>query len=109
MSHAHEYAQVFCESRRVARKAHECGACREAGRIKPGIEYVRVSLLGDGHWDVVKLCLRCHAIGKALMERCPQEPIDISLDCGESWRDAFGEDEPDEIAALAFALPGEVT
>ncbi len=57
-------------------------------------------------WDEITHCLRCSAIVDALRPRLAFDNLfttdTLALDCGEVW-----EDPPDEIAALAFVLPGE--
>lgn len=97
--------------RRRARIPHECDACEEA--IHPGDEYIRTSVLYDGHWDDWKHCLRCDAIYRALLERADSSPdhlhIEPGLDCGSSWLEAWGESPPPEVEALAFAIPSDLT
>lgn len=102
-----EYSDVWNEYTRKARKKHTCMACDET--IRPGHSYHRVDSLYDGVWDHWIHCLRCWAIFEALFERARDDAgfgaicIDPSLNCGEEWKNP-----PPEIAALAFALPGEI-
>jgi len=98
---------VYQKTRRRARKAHKCGACHET--IRPGDSYMVVSIVFDGTAETIKRCARCEAIHDHLVglcladgERWPEE----RLNCGESYEDEWGEC-PEEIQALAFALPGE--
>lgn len=94
-----------------ARKQHECDACHETIRV--GDKYVTETMLFDGAWETVKRCLRCEAIRKHLAKRMrggdEGESPHWTLGCGHTYRERWGEDPPPEIAALAFALPGEVT
>ncbi len=64
----------------------------------------------EGHWDTVKRCQRCEKIHAHLVEERSESdewPND-RLDCGHGYEEMHGgEAPPDEIAALAFALPGD--
>lgn len=112
MSHdiydASPYA-VHDEEHRIAGKAHRCDACHET--IAKGHRYVRFFGVWDGMAESVKRCLRCQAIFDHLVVRGNEADMYPAqrLDCGEGYRDHWGEDPPDDIAALAFALPGEVS
>lgn len=93
-----------------ARKSHSCQACAET--IEPGHLYHRLASLYEGQWDHWKHCRRCWAIFEAIVDKFRDDgagpvAVDLGLDCGESWKDVFG-DVPPEVEALAFALPGEV-
>lgn len=104
---AEEAYAVYDETDRRARKAHECHACGE--QIAPGHSYTHVAIVFDGRGRTVKRCARCQAIHLHLRtlgggEMWPDE----KLDCGEEYRAHWGKEPPAEIAALAFALPGEV-
>lgn len=103
-----DLADVYIRTWRTARKAHKCSACAE--QIRPRDRYTHTAIVGDGTAWTVKRCARCEAIHAHLRERANQSygewPSD-ELDCGESYEDVFCEDPPPEIAALAFALPGE--
>jgi hypothetical protein len=81
-----------------ARKPHRCDACRET--IKPGEKYRREGHVLDGGMWTSMHCHRCWRIVEALFVARPREVIDFDLNCGEVW-----EDPPEEVAALAFALP----
>jgi hypothetical protein len=105
MSHADEFFAVQSGKVKTARKPHRCDACREA--IAAGERYYDHKGLIDGTWERTKQCMRCHAIWRELVRACPGEPILMRLDCGEEWEDVLGPC-PADVAALAFALPGEV-
>ncbi len=86
-------------------------ACDE--KVSPGQHYHRLDSLFDGTWDHWKHCLRCWAMLRAIEEKMREQgeysvALDPCLDCGESWADNFG-DPPSDVAALAFALPGEIS
>lgn len=104
MSHADEYADAFSERNPKARKSHTCSACYET--IPPGIKYWRYGSVFEGTADTFKHCARCRAIMRAIRDHGPRGPIDMQLECGESWEDVIGECPP-EVQALAFMLPGE--
>ncbi len=96
---------VFDCRRVKARKQHECEACDDG--IQRGHVYFKTFALIDGGVSTWKHCARCHVLYEKLCELHNQsDPIyvDERLNCGTSWREAFGEDPPDEIAALAFIL-----
>jgi len=69
-----------------------------------------VSRVFDGTADTVKRCERCEAIHAHLVDLCLYDGErwpDEQLNCGKSYEDEWGEC-PEEIQALAFALPGEI-
>ena len=88
-----------------ARRGWTCCACGEG--IPKGAEYRCNSWLFDGSWYYSRQCLRCWAMYRAIASRT-RDPVSVYLDCGTTWREAFGSDPPPEVEALAFALPGEV-
>lgn len=108
-------AEVYAESERVARKPTKCSACGMP--IRQGDTYSYTFILYDGESSQIRRCARCQLIHKHLRARCeaaaaadPGEPErypDEFLACGDDYRNLWGEDPPEEIAALAFALPGE--
>lgn len=112
MSHSvDDYYDVYDETWRKARKEHTCDACDEP--IPAKTDYVRVFILFDGTKHSLKRCARCQAIHLHLRKRGLDHKYDHLwpdewLNCGESYRDHWGENPPPEIAKLAFALPGEV-
>lgn len=113
MSHGTDgqYA-VYDETLFKARKQHECGACEQP--IRKGDNYTRVFTLFDGCTDTVKRCARCQTLHMHLREKCngPKRFHDRlwpaeRLDCGENYRENWGEEPPMPIQELAFLLPGE--
>jgi hypothetical protein len=97
--------QCWSEKWRKARKPHRCCACGET--IQPGHTYHYLSGIWDGSAEDYKHCARCWTIFDALEDRT--EGVALLLNCGETWESAFGEAPPPELAALAFALPGEIS
>lgn len=97
---------VYREHAVKARKAHVCSACAET--IPPHTSYWRVTWVFDGSADGVKRCNRCQAIHLHLRGKCRDADSDMwpdeRLSCGLKYEDEWG-DLPDEIEALAFALP----
>lgn len=83
-----------------ARKPRPCCACQET--IVPGQHYHRCKYLYDGEWSSYDHCGRCFRIVQSLWKTTDGSAIEMGLDCGEVW-----ETPPDDVAALAFALPGE--
>lgn len=108
MSHCvDETYDVYQEREVRARKRGQCDACDEP--IAPGHAYWRISIVFDGSASTVRRCARCQAMRKHLRTRGDGDTWPAErLDCGQAYEDEWG-DVPDEIAALAFALPGEVT
>lgn len=92
---------------RKARKEHKCDACKEL--IPVGVTYTRVYTLYDGQKETIKRCVRCQMMHEHLRKRGRPDDMypDEKLNCGESYQDHWEEDPPDDIAALAFLLPGE--
>lgn len=102
-----EPCTIYDKTTPTARKPTRCQACTET--IPAGVKYTRVGILFDGSWDTVKRCQRCEAIHAHLVSlRTENEewPRD-RLDCGHSYVRVHGCEPPDEIAALAFALPSD--
>jgi len=105
-------AQVWSPNWRTARKPHACYACGEP--IDPGDRYHHVSYVYDGSWGQYHHCARCWTLYQAICDahdKLPGDPfsdawqyVDLALDCGTRWEDELGE-LPDDVAALAFALP----
>jgi hypothetical protein len=107
-------AVVYDENFPRARVDHVCCACSET--IRRGDRYARVTMIGErGDKPITwKRCLRCQKIHEHLREVCTRETggeqwPDEKLNCGHEYRELWGKNPPPEIAALAFALPGEVT
>jgi hypothetical protein len=103
-----EPCTIYDKKTPTARKPTQCQACDET--IPAGAKYTRVGILFEGHWDTVKRCQRCEKIHAHLVEERSESdewPND-RLDCGHGYEEMHGgEAPPDEIAALAFALPGD--
>ena len=109
-----EYAEVYVEREPTARKEYKCGACGEAIRV--GDSYSYTFIVFEGEASNVRRCARCQKIHLHLRDKCrdlrrrtgdDKWPAD-RLDCGEDYEENWGEEPPEDIAALAFALPGEV-
>lgn len=83
-----------------ARKPRPCYACEET--ISAGQLYHRCKYLYDGAWSSYDHCGRCFRMCEALWKRLDGDSIEMDLNCGETW-----ERPPDDVEALAFALPGE--
>lgn len=103
-----EHYEVYDERNLTARKQHTCAACGES--IEAGHRYTKVFTLYDGNARSIKRCARCQTLHLHLRDLDPYEELwpDEQLNCGSSYEDEWCEPPPDEIAALAFALPGEV-
>lgn len=91
----------------IARKQHRCMACRET--IVKGQRYHIDASLWEGSVANHRHCARCWEMIEALWKRGRESGeygtiVDFDLNCGEIWRDP-----PDEVAALAFALPSDFT
>jgi len=102
------HADVYHEDTAKARKEHRCDACQEA--IPRGVEYWRIRIIYEGRVDSHKRCNRCQAIHehlRGLMAGYDEEWPDERLSCGHEYSDHWGVEPPPEIAALAFALPGD--
>jgi len=101
-----EQYDVYKESRRKARKPHGCHACGET--IRNGDSYTVASIVFDGSARSVKRCARCQVLHEhlrelgAMYDMWPNE----RLACGILYEDEWGR-VPDDVARLAFALPGE--
>jgi hypothetical protein len=97
---------VYSENQVRARKDHTCQACWEC--IPKGTPYWRITWVFDRSAGGVKRCVRCQAIHLHLRKLCREKDYEMwpdeQLACGLKYEDEWG-DLPDEIAALAFALP----
>ena len=101
-----EYYALYNETCPKARKEHTCSACGET--IAPRQRYYRVALVFDGSASTVKRCARCQKIHEHLRDLGSDSWPDERLNCGHDYEDMHDVPPPPEIAALAFALPGEV-
>ena len=105
-----EYVKLYDEEERKARKPHRCAACRET--IPPKAKYWVISWLWEGRFDGLKRCGRCQKMHAHLLKKCrdngySDEYPDHELNCGHDYTERWGVEPPPEIAALAFALPGD--
>jgi hypothetical protein len=102
-----ELYAVYDEKDLVARKQHVCCACDEP--IRPRQRYYRVAILFGGRWQTVRRCERCQRMHKHLRDVGGDwdEWPDEDLNCGHEYGEVHGRPPPPEIAALAFALPGD--
>lgn len=96
---------VYDERLVRARKAHACSACAET--IDRGQSYARVGMVWEGVARSLKRCARCQRLHEHLRELGDADVWpDERLRCGLRYEDEWGA-VPDEIAALAFWLPGD--
>jgi hypothetical protein len=108
MSHEiDELYEVYSETKRKARKPHICDACGEPIRVSQHLWYVFI--IFDEQVEHLKRCERCQAIHVHLRGLGDEMWPDERLACGEEYREHWGFEPPPEIAALAFAPPGEKT
>jgi hypothetical protein len=103
-------ASVYRETPRTARVPHKCSACREA--IAPGHRYTVIAIVFDGEVKSLKRCARCQALHEHLRGLCRTEGDrdewpDERLNCGHTYSEQWNREPPEEIARLAFALPGD--
>lgn len=87
---------------------HRCTACREG--IPAGARYWLETYTESGFYQsTVRRCQRCERIHAHLLDRMDDtfEVPAPALDCGDTYEERWGEQPSEEIAALAFALPGE--
>jgi hypothetical protein len=99
--------EVYNEKGVVARKEQKCSACDEA--IRPGDRYTKVFIVFEREVESLKRCARCQKIHEHLRGIEPYEQWpDEKLKCGMEYKEHWGREPPLEIAALAFALPGDV-
>jgi hypothetical protein len=103
----YEPCDVWRDTKRRARKEHKCSACKET--IQRTHFYIEHFSIFEGEFDTFKRCMRCEAIYQHLLNvsHSDSPPMPL-LDCGHSYREIHRVDPPDHIAALAFALPGEI-
>lgn len=101
------HAAVYRDEIRKARKPHWCDAC--CGPISPGQEYAYHFQVYEGCPNSLRRCARCEAIYRHLCSARwdSDEGPDQELDCGHEYSRVFGKPPPEELAALAFWLPGE--
>ena len=92
-----------------ASRPYKCQACEE--QIPCGCRYAYIAEKWDGEVNTMRRCLRCDGIYQHLLKKWRAgdnpDPPDPYLACGHEYSEVHGEEPPPEIAALAFALPGE--
>jgi hypothetical protein len=95
------------ETRRTARKRHECCACEIP--ILPGHGYWVIASCWDGRVHSWKRCLRCQIIHDALVPLCSinDEWPDEELNCGHTFEENYDRPPPEWLASLAFWQPGD--
>lgn len=102
-----ERYSVYNERFPRSRVERTCDACKET--IPRGGHYARIGVVFNKSAETIVRCMRCQRIHEHLRLLAPNELWpDERLQCGSSYMDEWGEEPPDEVAALAFALPGEV-
>ena len=127
-----EYYAQYDEAMKHALEDIKCSACAET--IQSGQIYTLVAIWrqedatedGDGEGyeagnesddglfltdepsETLNRCARCQAIHVHLRDLGQEMWPDEQLNCGEEYEEHWGKEPPPEIAALAFALPGEV-
>ena len=50
---------------------------------------------------IVKRCARCELLYRTLKDKDDEGGVAFALDCGHDWKEIFGDNPPDEVAALA--------
>jgi hypothetical protein len=103
MSHSvEEVYSVYNETVRKARKTHSCAACRSP--ILPRHYYASVFIVFEGKAETVKRCGSCQTTHLHLRELGDKHGMwpDEKLNCGKSYDGEWGEEPPEEIAALPF-------
>ncbi len=108
MSHSvDETYDVYTETLRCAAKNHKCDACGE--KILKGTHYFSIHCVWDGSAETIKRCKRCQTIHLHLRTLAPGTMWpDEELNCGEEYKEHWGQEPPPEIAALAFMNPEDV-
>jgi hypothetical protein len=108
MSHCcDERYEIYDETYVCAAKEHTCDACKDI--IPKGHYYARIFWVFDGEGGLIKRCKKCQMIHLHLRKKGDSEMWpDERLNCGEEYKDHWGEDPPAHIAVLAFATPEEV-
>jgi len=92
---------------RRARKEHLCCACGE--RIQQGHRYHEFTAVWEGALQTYRHCRRCWKMLTLIQTELNWgEPVDLTLDCGETWESATGQCTPEHIEVLAFVTPAEM-
>ena len=111
MSHyAEEKYDIYSETFRRARKEHKCDACKQ--KILPGHYYCALFTLFDGNTEHIKRCGACQLTHEHLRQLCYAADNDMwpdeRLNCGLKYESEWGDEPPDEIAALPLLGREEV-
>lgn len=72
-----DYAKIWNEAPRVARKEHECDACHAL--IPKGVAYLHHSSLYDGHWTTEAMCFPCWWVREAFALEHRYTPVPNQL------------------------------
>lgn len=102
------YYQAYVEEEVLAAETHPCSACGE--KIAYGMPYTLVVIVSDeDDPETLRRCQRCQKIHLHLREVCRDREMwpDERLACGQEYKEHWGTEPPPEIAALAFARPGD--
>lgn len=105
-----EHADIYRVAQKRARKTHTCSACN--GDVRKGDLYTREDVLFEREWTHTIRCDRCQVIYEHLLEMCRlhgegDEYPNPELDCGHEYKERWGVEPPEWLAALAFWLPGD--
>jgi hypothetical protein len=93
--------ELFRSTHHVARKEHQCMDCSRT--IAKGERYHYATGLGDGRWDVMKLCQHCEAAAEWLVEVCNGYLYGA---IGEELEEHWDEDLMFRSKALGMAVLG---
>jgi len=103
-----EPVDVYRVKQVIARKTHQCDACLEP-TIIPGKLYTSIGVVWEGTAETIKRCPRCQTIYEHLRKLCPRGEVpDDRLNCGHEYQERWEVEPPEDIAALAFWLPGDM-
>lgn|GEM_PF-2111369 len=102
-----DYYEVYDEKTVRARVEHICDACTE--KISIGHLYTRIGIIFEKVAETVKRCLRCQTIHVHIrgLDTGGDSWPDEKLSCGNTYKDHWGVDPPEEIQDLAFVTPDE--
>lgn len=102
------YYSAYVEETVLAAETHPCDACDE--KIVYGTRYTLIVIVADeDEPETLRRCERCQKIHKHLRALGADKEMwpDEHLSCGETYKEHWGTEPPPEIAALAFARPGD--
>lgn len=111
-----EAPDLWRESPKRARVAHQCRACSET--IRPGDLYHYTFFIYEGVNETLRRCARCEVLYRALVKLHQLERPEVEdvgepgvapeLDCGHTFEQVFKRAPPEELARLAFMTPAEM-